>query len=1037
MIRFFVDHPTAANLLMAFLMVLGLSQLPELQRETFPNFAPRRVQIQVPYPGAGAEDVEQAICLRLEDALDGINEVEELTCTAREGLGTMVAEMIDGADFDRFFEDVKSEVEAIDSFPDVTERPVIRQLGRTDRVVDIAITGPMALPDLKAYAERIKDRMLRIPEISQVKVEGFSKHLLRVEVKARDLRALGLSISDIADAIRRQNIDLPAGSLETRDEEYLLRFTDERRTPRALAQLVVVSGASGAELRLGDIARISDRFEQAEAKTLFNGRRAAVLQVIKTKKEDTLVVMDAVTRFLDQLRREAPPGVVFTTTSDRSTIVRDRLDMLLRNGAQGLVLVFLAMWLFFRLRFAFWVAMGLPVGFLGALYLMGLLGYSVNMITMVALLIALGLLMDDAIVISENIAARLQRGDSARDAAVHGTRQVAAGVVSSFLTTVAVFGPLAFLAGDMGKVLKFIPIVLIMVLSVSLIEAFLVLPHHLAHALKRHENTPSSGFRARFDAALARFRERVLGHAIDRAIAHRYWFIGGIVGVFLISLAMLTGGILKFQAFPDIEGNFIEARLMMPQGTPLWRTETAVKRIVAGLKATDAAFTPRQPDGAHLVKNIQVRYNTNADAGEPGPHVATITADLLDAERRVGVLDAIIAHWRKAVGPLPDVVTLNFKEPTVGPAGIPVEITLSGGDLHRLKAAAQALETWLGGYRGLFNIQDTLRPGKPELRLRLREGALALGLDARRIAAQLRDAFHGADAGDVQVGREAYEVNVRLAEADGTRLGAFETFLVTTPEGAQVPLDAVAVITLDRGFSRIQRIDGQRTVTVTADLDPRVANAREITRDTQARFLTGLAKRNPGLGISVKGQARQSAKTGFSMLRGFLIGLIGIFILLSFQFRSYIEPLVVMAVIPLALVGVVWGHLLLGLKLSMPGLIGFFSLAGVVVNDSILLVEFLKQRARDGLAVVDAAREASRARFRAVLLTSLTTMAGLVPLMLERSLQAQILIPLAAAIVFGLLATTLLVLLVVPVLYAILADFGDPRPGNPHEGPTR
>ncbi|MEA3292137.1 MAG: efflux RND transporter permease subunit, partial [Pseudomonadota bacterium] len=787
--------------------------------------------------------------------------------------------------------------------------------------------------------------------------------------------------------------------------------------------LIIVSADSGAEIRLGAIATISDRFELAEEKILFNGKRAAVLQVIKTKQQDTLVVMDAVSRFLDQLRPTAPAGVSFIVTQDKSSTVRDRLGLLLKNGAQGLVLVFLTMWLFFQGRFAFWVAMGLPVSFLGALFFMSVLGLTINMITMVALLIAIGLLMDDAIVISENIATHLRRGKNAMQAAIDGTRQVAPGVISSFLTTVAVFGPLAFLSGNMGKVLQFVPMVLILVIAVSLVEAFLILPHHLAHSLKHHE-TESNRFRRAFDARLIHFRDHTVGHLVDWAVNQRYWFIGGVIALFLISIGMLAGGKLKFEAFPDVEGDIIEARILLPQGTPLWRTEAVVQRITRALEIVDAEFTPLQPDGQRLVRNVQTRFNSNPDAKETGPHVATVTVDLLTAEERNGHLDDVINRWREEAGEIPDLLALNFKEPVIGPGGIPLEIRLTGPYLEPLKHASMALQTWLSRYRGVFDLSDDMRPGKPELRLKLRDGALTLGLDASSIAGQLRAAFHGTTASEIQVGPESYEIDIRLADTDRATLTDIETFRITTAQGDQVPLNAVVDIEQGRGFARIQRVNGLRTVTVTGDLDVRIANAGEIIAHTKTHFLPDLLRQYPGVRTSIEGQSRETKKTGGSMLRGFAIGLIGVFILLSFQFRSYTEPLVVMAVIPLALIGVIWGHLLMGISLTMPGIIGFASLAGIVVNDSILLVEFLKLRVREGYPVIEAAKMASRERFRAVLLTSITTIAGLTPLLLEKSMQAQILIPLATSIVFGLLATTVLVLLVVPAMFSILSDLG-------------
>jgi hydrophobic/amphiphilic exporter-1 (mainly G- bacteria), HAE1 family len=1024
MIRFFAEHPTAGNLVMLFLAIIGLSAIPSLQRETFPDFSPQQLEIRIPYPGASAEDVEEAVCQRIEDAVDRVSEVIETICLSQEGVAVATVEMVEGGDIARFLDDIKTEIDAIDNFPDGAEKPVIQELGRTAQVVSIAITGPMSVGHLKSYAEQIRTKLQRQPHVSQVELIGFSDRQLRIEIPARNLRRYHLSISDIAATISRQGIDLPAGLLKTHDRDLLLRFTDLRRTTEELAGLVVVGAATGGQIRLGDIAKISDRFELEEEKILFNGKRAALLQVVKTKQQDTLIVMAAVSKFVETMRLQAPPGVILTLTQDRSTNVRDRLRLLLENGIQGLVLVFLAMWLFFHGRFAFWVTMGLPVSFLGALFFMSVLGLTINMITMVGLLVSIGLLMDDAIVISENIATRLGKGASALEAAIGGTRQVAPGVISSFLTTIAIFGPLAFLSGKMGKVLQFIPMVLILVLAVSLLEAFLILPHHLAHAMK---NPPKkqSRFRAWFEARLEIFREKILGRAIDGVIRRRYGFIGGVIALFIVSIGLLVGGVIKFQPFPSIEGDSLEARLLLPQGTPLIQTEQVVTQITAALKRVDEEFTPLQKGEKPLVQNVQVRFNTNRDAGESGPHLATIMVDLITAEERRGSLNEIIQHWRKEVGDISGLLALNFKEPTVGPAGIPLELRLTGDNLHQLKNASLDLQEWLRRYKGVINLSDDLRPGKPELLIHLRDGAMSLGVDAASAANQLRSAFSSVVAQEVVSGGESFEIDVRLASEAGLSMRDLEEFRITTAQGDLVPLSMIAIIETARGFSRIRNVDGVRTVTVSSDLDTRVANSQEIIGHTKKNFLSDLLKRYPGVKVGVEGESRESAKTGSSMLRGFGIGLAFIFILLSFQFRSYIEPLAVMAVIPMAMIGVLWGHLLMGLNLTMPGMIGFASLAGIVVNDSILLVEFLKLRMAEGHQVKEAAMMASRERFRAILLTSVTTIAGLIPLLLEKSLQAQILVPLATSIVFGLLATTIAVLLVVPALYSIFADFKD------------
>ena len=1024
MIRFFAAHPTAANLLMAALLLLGLAFASTVKRETFPDIPARSVEVRVPYPGAASEAVEEAICQRIEDAAEGIENREETRCEAREGMAVAVLVMHEGSDFDRFLDDIKTRVDAIADFPDAAEDPVVRQLDRSDFVAFVAVAGPLRPQGLKYYAERIKDDLLAIPGVAQVNIRGFSQRQVRIEVPAAAMRQFGLSIRDLADAVTAQSLDLPVGTVETRESTVLIRFNDERRRPREFDRLVVVASESGAAIRLGDIADITDRFEHEEDKAFFNGHRAAFLAVEKSKGADILDIIDALRSYLDDERARAPPGMVLEITRDVASIVRDRLTMLLDNAIQGLGLVFLVMWLFFGLRYSFWVAAGLPVAFMGTIAGMAAVGYSFDMITMVALLIAVGLLMDDAIVIADNVARHRHEGLAPVEAAVVGVREVAPGVLASFFTTVSVFGALAFLRGDIGSVLKVLPVILILTLSFSLVEAFLILPHHLMRTMRTVDGSRREGFRARFDGALGRFTEAYVGRLVDAAVSWRYLTVGLILALLLASVAMLAGGVLKFRAFPDIEGDVVEARLLLPQGTPLIRTEAVVDRVVDAVRAADEELSAGQPDGRNLVRNIGVQFNRNDDAHETGAHIATVVVDLLQSEMREASLDEVIERWRAKVGEIPDVISLKFTEPRIGPAGRPIDIRLLGEDLEELKTASAALLQWLRGYRGVFDLSDDLRPGKPEARLRLREEAMALGLSASAVAGQLRAAFHGRTAAEVLLGPEDYEIDIRLAGQDRNSLADLAHFTVTLPAGEQVLLDAVAVLEFGRGYARIHRIDGRRAVTIQGDLDPRVANADELISDTRTRFMPDLLARYPGLTFELEGQAQETAVTGASLQRNFLLGLAAVFLLLCFQFRSYFEPVVVMAAIPAGLVGVVWGHLALGLDLSMPSMVGFASLAGVVVNNSIVMVAFIKNHRRGGESAPDAARRAARQRFRPILLTSLTTVAGVFPLLTETSLQAQVLIPLVTSLGFGLAAATFQVLFLVPALYAILDDFG-------------
>jgi multidrug efflux pump subunit AcrB len=644
------------------------------------------------------------------------------------------------------------------------------------------------------------------------------------------------------------------------------------------------------------------------------------------------------------------------------------------------------------------------------------------MLTMVGLLLAIGLLMDDGIVIAENIAAQRERGKGALEAAIQGTREVAGGVLSSFATTILVLGPLATLAGDLGKILKVVPMILILVMTVSLVEAFWILPRHLSHSLHDPEKQRAR-LRRRITAGMDYVRERLLGGAIERLLPWRYLWLGTVLLLLLLAVSLIVGGVVRFQAFPELEGDTIVARILMPPGTPLERTEAVVDRVTGALEPVSEQYADDM-EGGDLVRTVYTQHSLNRDAFDAGAHVATVFVDLLAAENRHVRLDAILQSWCQEVGDVPDAISLSYTEPAMGPAGRSIKIRFRGEDLPKLRDAARATKEHLSQYVGVYNLAVDLRQGKPELRLRLREGALGLGLDARMIAGQLRAAFQGEIATEMQIGSEDYEVDVQFRPDSQDSLADLDEFRVSLPSGEKVPLDAVVEIDAGAGWTRIFRVDNQRTVTLRGDVDPAKTNTVAILDNVEQEFLPELLGDGSGIEYEFEGEIKESGETRASMLRALGVGLLGVFVLLSFQFRSFVEPLIVMISIPLALIGVVAGHLIMGIDLSLPSLLGYFSLAGIVVNDSILLVLFIKQERREDQDVQSAVAEASRRRFRAITITSLTTIAGLLPILFERSLQAQILIPLIVSVVFGLLATVVLVLLVTPCLYVILDDLG-------------
>lgn len=1022
MISFFARHPTAANLLMILMIAAGILSLGKLQRETLPDSAPVEVEVRVIFPGGTSEEVEETIVQRLEDALDGVQYLKEMRGVAQQSMGTVTLRMLDSGDYQAFRNEIDNAVSSIDDFPEEAEPAIINRLHTRQPVLDILVSGPQNPVSLKAYCEQLRDRLIESPQVSEVQLDGFSDHLLRVEISREAMLRYGLSPVDISNAIASQSLDLPAGKIES-EETVLVRVQERRETQRELEELVVFGNRGGAEIRLGDIATISDEFEIDEDKITTKGNRAAVIKILKATTQDTVSVAEEVKQTLER-ELTAYPHIKLTVINDMSVLVQDRLSLLAKNGLQGLLLVFAMMWLFFNARLSFWVVFSLPVSFLAAFAVVSLFGLTINMLTMVGLLMALGLLMDDGIVIAENIARRRSEGESAMDAAVRGVKEVGGGVISSFLTTCSVLGPLMFLTGELGRILRVMPMMLLLVMAASLIEAFFILPSHLGHSLADQHGESRNRVRDWIDRLIDQGRDWV-GTLVGWTIRWRYLTAGLVVMCFLMTLSLIAGGIVRSQVFPKLEGDTIVARVLMPPGTPLSRTEQVVEQLNQALQKTNQHFQDDQPGNQQLILTTFVRYSQNTDANETGAHVATIQADLLTNELRTTRISQITKQWKTELGrAIPDKLSITFDEPAIGPQGRDIEIQFSGLALEDLNNVSQEVQDYLGEFEGVYNVADDLRLGETELLVTLRPGAVGMGISSLDLARQLRGSFQGLLSDQIQVGDEAYDIEVRFKDQDRNNLADLEDYLVTVPGKRRVPLGEIAEISERKGWSRIAHFDGRQIVNVMGSVDSEISNAMGVISSMQTNLMPGLVERYPNLQMKIKGASEKGQETMASMMYAAIIGCLGVFVILSFQFRSYIEPVIVMTAIPFAFVGVVWGHLALQQNLSLPSIMGYASLAGIVVNDSILLVLFLKSRREAGDSPIAAATQASRMRFRAVMITSLTTIAGLLPLMLERSLQAQVLIPIAISICFGLMASTVLVLLVIPPMYVLLSDFG-------------
>ncbi|MDB1125823.1 efflux RND transporter permease subunit [Vibrio algarum] len=1033
MITFFVRHATGANVLMIVVLLLGLFALPKLQKDTFPVTPTKDIEVRVSYPGASPVEVLEEICSPLEDALDKLNGIKEITCDARENVAIANAEITTGEDIDILTTDIQQQVNSIGDFPDRVEQVTVTKLDRTATVASVAITGDMSEKDLYLFAQDVKQRLKANPLIAQVVVSGFSDQEIEVRISDWKLKQYGLSISDLSTLVEQQNINSPAGVFTSQLDEVSVRFNHQSTTVEDFRNLVIKTNELGTQIRLGDIAVIEQKFALDEEKILFNGQQAALLQISKTYFQDTLKVKDALDTLIAKEQAMAVPGITFTVTQDVSVNINERLRILTSNGIQGLALAFLMLWAFFNIRFSFWVAMGLPVSFLGSIFVMHLLGYTINMMTMVGLIVAIGLLMDDSLIIAENIAAKRQAGMPSFEAAIEGTKQVFPGVIASFATTLMVIGPLMFLSGKLGEVLRYIPIILLITLLVSLIEAFLILPSHLAHS---HLNSKSNPIRDKFLATFEVTRDKVFVPLSFKAMNAPYFTLGIMLMVVLVSSATFSAGWLKFKAMPSLESDTLQARILLPQGSLLDQTETVVNKVSGALAEINQEYAAKFPNSEPLIESTTIMYNTNIDANESGPHLATVSADLLAAQFRQESIKSLIQNWKSKVGPTADVVSLKFTDKERGIAGNGIDIRVQGNSLDELNKVSRTLIKWLKGFDGVFNLSSDLRNGRTEIHVSLKDEAGVMGVNSAQVAQTLRSAVKGTTDLSVFQNGETLDITVRLDEFTyQASLSGLKDLAVTASNGTLVPLSSVAEFKEEQSYSRINRVNSVNTVTVQGNVNTRVANSREIMQKFYNEFVPTSKKTFPDVTFVSQGQDKESSDTGSSLMTFFAMGVVGIFLILAFLFQSFSQPIAVLLAIPMGWIGVIWGHLGMGLDLTIPSLVGFATLAGIVVNDNILLVNFVKENVAKGQPLLAACKEAVHDRFRAIFITSLTTFVGLLPLLTESSTQAQFLIPLIASIAFGLMSATLLASITVPCVLLILDDLGLTSFGNAEKQP--
>ena len=1041
-IGWFARNGVAANLLMLFIVVWGVLAVTGMPIEVFPSMETQSVMVTVPYLGAAPEEVEQGVCLRVEEAVQDLEGVDTVRSTAAEGVGTVVIELESGADTREVLDEVKSRIDAITTFPEETEKPIIQEALIRRRVITVAVYGDVEERALKAVAEQVREGLSELPDITQVELDAVRPYEISIEVSEDTLRQYGLTFDEVVLAVRRSSLDLPGGAVRAREGEILLRTMGQAYRGTEYRDIVLRARPDGSRLVLGDIAEVTDGFAETDVTSRFDGQPVALVQVYRVGDQSALRLARQVKGFVAERSATLPPGLSMTTWLDDTVPLQDRLRVLLESGRLGLLLVFLVLALFLKLRLALWVSVGIAVSFMGALALLPYVDVTINVMSLFAFILVLGIVVDDAIVVGENIYRHFEMGKRGMRAAIDGARQVATPVTFSILTTVAAFSPLIYsMEGPSAAIARTIPLVVIGCLAFSLIESMLVLPNHLSHLTHQHGEVRRRGihwgwsiFQGFFSSRMKWVIERGYRPLIERALEYRYATVAIAVAVFLITAGYIASGRMKFEFFPDVEADNAVVLLTMPQGTPAETTLAAVTRIEAAAFELEEELQ-REGHGEvfrHVMATVgsqpyaalvqQSGPTAGFQVAVAAPHQGEVNVELMSSRERTIRASEVVRRWRDKVGTVPDAVGVEYTASLVS-FGAAVDVELTGSDLDELRAAGEEIKARLADYPGVFDISDSFRAGKREIRLELDPRAESLGLNLEALGRQVRQGFYGAEAQRIQRGRDDIRVMVRYPLEERETLASLEDMRIRTPTGAEIPFSFAGRAEFGRGFATVQRIDRRRVLNITADVDPAVVTANEVVGDLQANVLPELLAGYPGINSSFAGEQQEQRQTFEGLFEALGVALIVIYALLAIPFRSYLQPMIVMSAIPFGLIGAVMGHFVVGINLTMLSLLGLIALTGVVVNDSLVMVDFINRRVAVGMKVRDAIRDAGAARFRPIVLTSLTTFVGLLPLLLERSFQAQFLVPMAVSLAFGVLFATAITLLLVPSLYAILNDF--------------
>ena len=1026
MIDWFARNGVAANILMVAILLLGgWSMLERLPLEVFPEFERDQINIAVSYRGATPAEVEQAAVVRIEEAIGDIPGIEQINSSAFESAGMVQVEVAKGRDPRSVMDDIKNKVDAISTFPEEVERPIYSLQEFRREVISVMVAADLPDRELRQLGEQVRDDLVALPEVSIVDLMGVRAHEISIEINEQTLKRFSLSFDKVVQAIRRSSVDLPAGAIKSQGGEIMLRTKGQAYSANDFARINILTASDGSHLTLGEIATIHDGFEEEPLFALFNNKPAVLIEVYRTGEQSAIEIGRVVRDYVETSKTRMQQGIELGYWRDRSRIVKLRIETLFNSAWQGGLLVFLCLALFLRLQVAIWVCIGIPVSFMGALILMPAMGVTINIISLFAFILMLGIVVDDAIITGENIYSHMRRGDTGVNAVVRGAQEVAVPVTFGLLTTLVAFIPLMYLGGYRGPIFGQIPLVVIPVLLFSWIESKLILPTHMIHVQVNHDKSP--GPFQRLQQATADGLESIIlslyRPVLEWMLARRYLTIALFVGLSLIVMSFVFSGRFGFTFFPRVQSETARATLQMQTGSTEQQTAGQTYRMAKIAEQLKVKYTDPET-GESVIRHVltSVGWRAGRKPRSGNPELGQVSLELMPPEERTLEITTseLVDEWRQLIGPIVGAKELNFRA-EIGRGGDPINVQLTGQDFEVLSEVTDRVKAQLEAYAGLYDIQDTFEQGQQEITLAVLPEAELLGLSSADLGRQVRQAFFGAEAQRIQRGRDDVRVMVRYPQEDRGSLATLDSMSIRTAEGEAVPIGNVTDIQLGEGFSTIRRIDRQRAVNVTADANKKEVDLNRIAGELRL-YLDDLLQHYPGVRYSLEGELREQSDSFGTLFYGIIFALLSIYVLLAIPLRSYAQPLVVLLIIPFSLVGAVLGHALLGMNLSLLSIMGMLALSGVVVNDSLILVDWINRRRREGMALAEAVRTAGVARFRPILLTSLTTFFGLIPLLLEKSTQAQFLIPMAVSLGFGILYATLLSLILVPAGYMVLED---------------